>query len=285
MSKRECANLVFYITDTETNQTLIIGEGGGIYSEIQKSEDMFGALKTFQADAEDTRTIPIPIYLNSMNDTLYLNTFFNPKKKYDLKILMNNTNYYTKCKVEDPDVSNCDDLYGDSSKLIVYTINLALLENRNYFTTDYIASKNVGAGLKANFRWGKTYAFTLDLTGYYFSIRQQLQPVNVMNSGGESNGFLLTITPSSPLLNPKITNLTTGFSMTINISAKVGDKLIIDTENKTVSLNGKYYQNVKRILDDWLVLEQGLNTVKFSADSGAEDATVELQYRNKLRGL
>lgn len=566
MAKRECANLIFTLTDKETGKSLVIGEGGGQYSEIQKSEEMFSALKGFTSGSDEGRTIPIPIYLNSMNDTAYLNNFLNPKKKYDLKIFMNNVNYYTQCKTSEPELSNCDDLYGDKSKLIVYTINLILLSNKNYFTTDYVGSKSVGAGLKNNYRLGKYYPIPLNLTykkeefpkfkspipskidlvltdrmhateynatimkqedgsyifncqldnievedniiliiksidsyfdmyricpelsqffefsrnlgidiiydltpneinisgldkedymfllgalqGYvlllimsksgipqanynitlniknkvlrspdtnifgfnyngsslyhltlinnndnvkltgtfealgatfdgmyiynpiienYFNLTDDLSnlkatsgitsssgkavkfgiikivgdkdtvymfilahqddtdveageiftfnltpdkndkleiiaidnsdwrficslvsplvPVNVNNTGGEGNGFLLKINPKSTLVNPMITNVTTGFSMKMLITVRVGDTLEIDTENKSVKVNNTYYQNIKRIMDDWLVMEQGLNTIKFSADSGESDAEVLLYFRNKLRGL
>lgn len=572
MAKRECANLIFTLTDKETGKSLVIGEGGGQYSEIQKSEEMFSALKGFTSDSDEGRTIPIPIYLNSMNDTAYLNNFLNPKKKYDLKIFMNNVNYYTQCKTSEPELSNCDDLYGDKSKLIVYTINLILLSNKNYFTTDYISSKSVGAGLQSNYRLGKNYPIPLNLTykkeefpkfkspipskmdlvitdimqtveynatimkqedgsyifncqldnievrdylvlfiksidrqsnifriyselaqffefsifsslgkiydlttneinisgldkedctcsfsianstygmgilavfmiasksgipkanynitlniknrvlrnqdtnffgfnydfsslyslsfinnngnieltgtfkalgtgidGMYFynpiienyfnliddidnlkatsgitsssgkavkfgiqkvvvseatiymfllgrqdgtyvetgeiftfnltpdknnklgvevidnsdwrficSLALPLVPVNVNNTGGESNGFLLKINPKSTLVNPTITNETTGFSMKMLITVRAGDTLEIDTENKSVKVNNTYYQNIKRIMDNWLVMEQGSNTIKFEADSGAGNAEVLLYFRNKFRGL
>lgn len=285
MSKKVWNNLKFYLTDIETGDVLRFGENTGQFELIQKSEDLFSALQTYAIDEDEGRTIPIPLYLNNMTETSTLNNFLNPKKKYNLQIIKDSTNYYTQCKIIEPELTGCDDLYGDKSKLIVYTVNLQLLNNKDYFLSDLTNRKSVGAGFEEYFKYGKYYALPLDIDNFIFSLREPLHPVSILNIGGDSNGIYMRIKPNSLLLNPVIKNVTTGFAMKLLITAKVNDVLEIDTNDKYVRLNGKDFYNVKQIQDKWLVLEKGNNTISFEADSGAEDAEVELSYRNKYRGL
>lgn len=128
-------------------------------------------------------------------------------------------------------------------------------------------------------------SYPLDMKQYIFSVKLPIQPVVVNNQGGDNIGFTLTITPRAPLINPILRNETTGLEMKIFIRAEVGDTLIIDTRDKTVSLNGVYYENVKRIQDNWLKLELGNNTLKFDADTGGGSADACIVFRNKYRGF
>lgn len=283
MSKRVWSNLEFILTDTDTNETLHLGESSKQFNSIAKSNEMFSALMTYSIDEEEGRSIPIVLNLKSMNDTALLNKFLNPSKEYDLKIIKDGANYYSRCIALEPEIENCDDLFGDSQKGITYTINLQLLNSRNYFESDPISSSSVGSTLENHFLLGVSYPSDID--DYVISVYKPLEPVLINNIGGDTLGFELTIKPNSPLVNPVLYNLTTGFSMKILINAKVGDVLIIDTRQKTVSLNGQYYENVKQIQDNWLKLELGYNTIKFDADTGGQDADVVLTYRNKYRGF
>lgn len=154
MSKRVWSNLEFILTDTDTNETLHLGESSKQFNSIAKSNEMFSALMTYSIDEEEGRSIPIVLNLKSMNDTALLNKFLNPSKEYDLKIIKDGANYYSRCIALEPEIENCDDLFGDSQKGITYTINLQLLNSRNYFESDPISSSSVGSTLeKPFFAW------------------------------------------------------------------------------------------------------------------------------------
>ena len=283
MSKRVWSNLEFILTDIDTGNTLHLGESSAIYPNIASDEALFNSLQSFTVEEDEGRTIPIKLMLRNMNETAYLNSFLNPNKKYDLQVKKDGLNYYSRCTVLAPEPAGIDDLYGDSQKGITYTVNLQLLASRNYFESDPISVNSVGSQLSENFMFGVSYP--LDLEKYIFSIKLPLQPVVVNNQGGDNIGFTLTITPNAPLINPILRNETTGYEMKIFIEAKAGDTLIIDTRDKTVSLNGVYYENVKRIQDNWLKLELGNNTLKFDADTGGGTADAYIVFRNKFRGF
>lgn len=283
MSKRIWSNLEFILTDTNTGETLRLGEGSKTYPSISSDEALFNALQSFTVEEDEGRTIPIKLLLRNMNETAFLNAFLNPKRKYNLQVIRDGLNYYTQCTALEPEPAGIDDLYGDSQKGITYTVNLQLLASRNYFESDPISSNSVGSQLSENFMFGVSYP--LDMKQYIFSVKLPIQPVVVNNQGGDNIGFTLTITPQAPLINPILRNETTGLEMKIFIRAEVGDTLIIDTRDKTVSLNGVYYENVKRIQDNWLKLELGNNTLKFDADTGGGSADAYIVFRNKYRGF
>lgn len=126
----------------------------------------------------------------------------------------------------------------------------------------------------------------IELQEYYIiSNYKPLEPVLIYNNGGDNIGFECIVKPNSPIINPTIYNITTGLSMTLFVSIKATDTLIIDTRNKSVSVNGVYYENVKKIQDNWLKLELGYNTLKFGAQEGGDDADIYITYRKKVRGL
>lgn len=283
MSKRIWSNLEFILTDTNTGETLHLGEGSKTYPSISSDEALFNALQSFTVEEDEGRTIPIKLLLRNMNETAFLNAFLNPKRKYNLQVIRDGLNYYTQCTALEPEPAGIDDLYGDSQKGITYTVNLQLLASRNYFESDPISSNSVGSQLSENFMFGVSYP--LDMKQYIFSVKLPIQPVVVNNQGGDNIGFTLTITPQAPLINPILRNETTGLEMKIFIRAEVGDTLIIDTIDKTVSLNGVYYENVKRIQDNWLKLELGNNILKFDADTGGGSADAYIVFRNKYRGF
>ena len=283
MSKRIWSNLEFILTDTNTGETLHLGEGSKTYPSISSDEALFNALQSFTVEEDEGRTIPIKLLLRNMNETAFLNAFLNPKRKYNLKVIRDGLNYYSQCTVLEPEPAGIDDLYGDSQKGITYTVNLQLLASRNYFESDPISSNSVGSQLSENFMFGVSYQ--LDMKQYIFSVKLPIQPVVVNNQGGDNIGFTLTIMPKASLINPILRNETTGLEMKIFIRAEVGDTLIIDTRDKTVSLNGVYYENVKRIQDNWLKLELGNNTLKFDADTGGSSADAYIVFRNKYRGF
>lgn len=281
MSKRVWSNLEFILTDTDSGNTLHLGESSATYPSIVSDEALFNSLQSFTIKKDEGRTIPIKLLLRNMNETAFLNSFLDPNKKYNLKVIKDGLNYYTQCTVLAPEPAGIDDLYGDSQKGITYTVNLQLLNNRNYFESAPISLKNANINMEACFMFGVSYP--LDLDTYIFSSQLSQSPIIV--HGGDIVGFTITIKPQDELVNPIIKNITTGMEMKIFIKAKIGDTLIIDTRDKTVSLNGVFYENVKRIQDNWLKLESGNNTLQYDADTGGGSCDVVLTFRNKYRGF
>lgn len=280
-NKRVWSNLEFILTDIESGTTLHLGENSKLYPSISKNEEMFNSLLTFPESESEGREIPITLNLKNMRETEYLNSFLNPAHDYNLKVIKDGANYYSKCSLLKSSVDAVDDLYNE--KPTQYTINLKLLDNWNFFESDPAYSNSVGYTMLSSFCFG--VAYPLDIKDYKFSVTSNLQPVVIHNQGGDNIGFELKIKCLKSIKNPILKNITTGYQMQILIEAKGGDELIIDTREKTVSLNGVYYENVKKIQDNWLRLQLGYNIVKFDADAGANGADCILTYRNKYRGF
>lgn len=280
-NKRVWSNLEFILTDIENGTTLHLGESSALYPSISKNEEMFNSLLTFPESDSEGREIPITLNLKNMNETAYLNNFLNPNRKYNLKVIKDGLNYYSQCTVASASTEAIDDLYNE--KNTQYTITLKLLETWNFFESEPISMTNVGSLLSSCFMFGVSYP--LNISQYMFAIHLPIQPIVINNQGGDNIGFTLMLTPQAPLRNPIIKNITTGYEMQILISAKAGDELIIDTREKTVLLNGVYYENVKKVQDNWLKLELGNNTIKFDATTGAENCKALLISRNKYRGF
>lgn len=116
MSKRIWSNLEFILTDTNTGETLHLGEGSKTYPSISSDEALFNALQSFTVEEDEGRTIPIKLLLRNMNETAFLNAFLNPKRKYNLQVIRDGLNYYTQCTALEPEPAGIDDLYGDSQK-------------------------------------------------------------------------------------------------------------------------------------------------------------------------
>lgn len=280
-NKRIWTNLEFILTDSDSGKTLHIGETSKLYPSIAKSEELFNSLLTFPESESEGREIPITLNLRNMSETEYLNSFLNPNNEYSLKIIKDGQNFYSKCTVLKSDISGIEDLYNEQNNQ--YTINLKLLDSWNFFESEPIYTFSIGTILNSFFTFG--IAYPLDIDNYKFSTSLSLQPVAINNKGGDNIGFELKIKCLKNMTNPTVYNLTTGYSMKILIEAKGGDEIIIDTREKTVSVNGEYFENVKKIQDNWLKLQLGYNIVKFDADSGANNCNVLLTTRNRYRGF
>lgn len=280
-NKRVWSNLEFILTNIENGTTLHLGESSALYPSISKNEEMFNSLLTFPESNSEGREIPITLNLKNMRETEYLNSYLNPQHEYKLKIIKDGANYYSQCSILKSNIDAVDDLYNE--KPIQYTINLKLSDSWNYFESEPAYSYSVGYTMSSSFCFG--VAYPIDIEDYKFSVTSNLQPVVINNIGGDNIGFELKIKCLKSIKNPIIKNITTGYQMQILIEAKGGDELIIDTREKTVILNGVYYENVKKVQDNWLRLQLGYNIVKFDADAGANGADCVLTYRNKYRGF
>lgn len=88
------------------------------------------------------------------------------------------------------------------------------------------------------------------------------------NTGDVAIYPTVTITAQATLINPTLTNLTTGESLQINTTLLTGDVVVIEygSSGVTVTLNGgtNYYSN---LVGDLFQLQVGTNTLRFSAST------------------
>lgn len=104
----------------------------------------------------------------------------------------------------------------------------------------------------------------------------QTQTVNVNNSGWATTYPVITI--NGPVTNPIIGNLTSGQSLNFNYTMLTGDKIVIDTLNRTVLLNGAPARNLLLGSSQWFAANPGTSQYYFSGSVttyGVTNATVQ----------
>ncbi len=277
---------LYFILIKDDGNTLELGTGK---YKIVKNSATFNSLLTFE-NIEEERTIPIELYLNDINDIADFINFFEPtryneKCQYQMELYCNGTKYNASFTTDDKpfEVIGIEDLYGTASNPTA-TVKLNLVMDDPFFYSDYSYNAEIGAGstplmrFPLNFRLGSSRKFGV-------SQAKQLIPHIIDNIGDEENGVIITIFSGYTLVNPRIVNETTNFTMSINIEAATNDIIIINTIKKEVYKNGVFIANAKRLFDKWTTLIKGKNTLSFEADSGAELASVKVEFFNKFRAI
>ena len=264
-------------------------ELGGQKYPIVKSNKLFNSLFTFE-NLDDSRDIPIEVYINSIGDVDEFTNFFeatkyNQKYKYKMDIHCNGKKYNANIiTAERPlEITNIEDLYGTLTQPTA-TMKIELIMESPYFYGDYSYDVEIGGGTEPllkyplPWRWG-------DTNGFAVSNAQAIIPHIIENYGNENNGIIINIYSGKNLKNPRVINESTGFIMGFDMTANANDILEINTIEKTVHKNGKLMPNVKRLFDKWLMLADGINVISFDADSGAQLCKVNLKFYNKYRVL
>lgn len=112
-----------------------------------------------------------------------------------------------------------------------------------------------------------TVPFTLSTTGLSTS------GGTAINAGTFPTRPVVTL--AGPLVDPQIANLTSGRSLSLNITLASGDTLVLDFDRRTVILNGSAGRsNTLTSSAAWWQLNPGGNDLAFTAGGGAGTATV-----------
>jgi hypothetical protein len=122
--------------------------------------------------------------------------------------------------------------------------------------------------------FGFNLGFNLD-----FGVTVPVTGGNVIVTGNRPTPALMTIT--GPVVNPRIINVTDGLSLDFIVTLGASDVLVIDTNNRTVTLNGG--DNARNTLQepDWWLFNPGTTSVVFGGGTGS--GNVLIQYRNAWR--
>lgn len=129
--------------------------------------------------------------------------------------------------------------------------------------------------------WETTEIETIEGGGYIFPYvlpvdwQPSAQPTIVNNP--TANFLPMQIVLEGKYTNPRINNLTTGQFIQINATTTAGDVIVIDTGERTVTLNGGSILPAKS--GDWLQLQPGDNTFDIVTDSGTDDHVGVIRYR------
>lgn len=109
--------------------------------------------------------------------------------------------------------------------------------------------------------------------------------IKIINDGDTETPVKIKFIGAS--VNPTIKNLTTGELIKIKKELKQGDILTIDTdeENKKVEINGINAFNYLSFDTELWNLKIGENEITYETDSGAKDAKVLIEYKNRYVGI
>lgn len=108
-------------------------------------------------------------------------------------------------------------------------------------------------------------------------------PTIVSNTG---NSFAYpTITLSDSAINPVITNQTTGEIFELDLTMVDGDVLVIDMQNRTASLNSSNVIGNVTSDSTWWALAIGDNSITLDSDSGSDNISALIEWRNGQTGI
>jgi phage-related protein len=102
----------------------------------------------------------------------------------------------------------------------------------------------------------------------------------VTNHGNRSTPAVFTIT--GPADTPTIRDDTYGHSLTFAIVLETGETLVVDTQYRTVKLNGTTNRRSTLITPDWFYLQPGETFLRYNAVSGT-GSTMNVQFRSAWR--
>jgi hypothetical protein len=104
--------------------------------------------------------------------------------------------------------------------------------------------------------------------------------VFVTNSGNRPTPVRFTI--NGPAETPTIRDDTYGHSMTFDISIAAGETLVVDTQYKTVMLNGTTNRRGTLVVPDWFYLQPGQTFIRYNALTGT-GSSMDVAFRSAWR--
>lgn len=134
-------------------------------------------------------------------------------------------------------------------------------------TIPFVAGSTLGLGFSFGFSFG-------------FGGSSGTDGVIVNNEGNRPTPPTFTI--NGPCETPSIRDDTYGHTMTFNISLAAGETLVIDTQYKTVKLNGSVNRRGTLLIPDWFYLQPGQTFLRYNAITGT-GSSVSVSFRSAWR--
>lgn len=85
--------------------------------------------------------------------------------------------------------------------------------------------------------------------------------------------------------NPRITNVTTGAFIELNVTTAPGQVIIIDMKKRTITLDGGSVAAYRTDDSTWWQLQPGINVVMLDSDSSSDEDTAVIRYRPGIEGI
>lgn len=109
------------------------------------------------------------------------------------------------------------------------------------------------------------------------------QPTIVNNSGNATVFPVIELHDEAH--DPRITNQTTGETFGLDISTADGDVIVIDMQNRTITLNGSNIMGNRTDDSTWWGLTPGNNSIVLTSDTSDDEVYAELTWRNGVTGI
>ena len=123
--------------------------------------------------------------------------------------------------------------------------------------------------------------------GILFGLRESSLIMNVINEGQVDTGMVITFSCSSEVVNPSITNISTGEYFKFNKTLSPGEIVVVSTLSGSKGIKGiigEFESSYFRYLDlgsTWLTLHPGDNLLKYNADQNPQWLEVSISFYNK----
>lgn len=118
-----------------------------------------------------------------------------------------------------------------------------------------------------------------------FGKRVANKMVNLYNDGDVSTNVLIEMKATAQVVNPQITNVTTSEEFKLLTTLNADDKIIIDTKNKRVEINGKNAYHLRARGSKFFNLALRDNVITYQCDSGDENLDVTITFENAYIGV
>lgn len=293
---RIISNTNIYLTSSLTNTTLSFGEGGlfpineikGLdIGEIEK-ETAANALNDgsiFLGSRVTERVLTIKSEWGTAAERKTFKDFFNHRAKFATTIVFDGRNYYGSCVLSKPyETENNDgNLYSGAE------IELELYFPDPYLFTDNVYDYSIGYWECTKFWFSKTITKYLDYNPQgTFAVIQEPAIYTINNPNSSENGIeVRMLSAYSPIVKPKIFNLTTGKYMEFDITVPTGSLLYINTQMGYIEAKMDNIDILRYLTmgSDLIQVSSGTNQLLVSANAGAGVAECNVTFRERIIAL
>jgi hypothetical protein len=120
-----------------------------------------------------------------------------------------------------------------------------------------------------------------------FGIRKPNTATKIINNGDIDIGFKFMLFATGEVVNPSASNFTTKEFFKLNVTMQKGDVIEVNTSIGSKSVLGgiqgdlENFFKYKTLDSSWLTLKKGENVLNFTADSGADNLMMVVEFTSK----
>lgn len=123
---------------------------------------------------------------------------------------------------------------------------------------------------------------------YSFGETIQAKFINVKNNGQLPVPFIVTFSAQNEVVNPRITNVSTGETMILNKTLEADERVVVEITHDRTYVTSSIDGNVRGALDlesNLFRLYVGDNVLKPEAESGLDQLEVEVKFATEIVGV